>query len=204
MGKGNELGWIREELIGAEFGDERLDARFLKLAHELGESPSLPINHASSDWAAAKAAYRFFENPKVTEEKILERHFLNTEERILAQEKVVVVQDTSVLDFSRRKKTTGLGPTGRTENGYEPQGLLFHSTLAFSERGLPLGLVNHQIWAREEDRDNRNKLGSYGHHSLPLEQKETFKWIRGLRAVDHCLAHFMDDESKSIRRPKEL
>lgn len=183
VGKSQGVGWIREELLGAEFGDERLDARFLKLAEELGESPSLPINHASSDWAAAKAAYRFFENPKVTADKILARHLLNTEERILAQEKVVVVQDTSVLNFSRRQKTKGLGPTGKTEDGFEPQGLIFHSTMAFSEKGLPLGLVEHQIWAREENRDNRAKLGSYAHHSLPIEKKETFKWIRGLRAA---------------------
>jgi hypothetical protein len=181
--QGNELGWVREELIGADFGDERLDARFLKLAQELGERPSLPINHASSDWAAAKAAYRFFENPKVTTDRILDRHFANTKERMLAQEKVVVVQDTSALDFTRHRKTKGLGPTGKTEDGFEPQGLIFHTTMAFSDTGLPLGLIDHQIWAREENRDNREKLGSYAHHSLPLEKKESFKWIRGLRAT---------------------
>lgn len=181
--QGNELGWIRDELWGAEFGDERLDARFLKLAEELGESPSLPINHASSDWAAAKAGYRFFGNPKVTPEKILERHFANTEERILAQERVIVVPDTSVLDFTRKQETKGLGPTGKAENGFEPQGLIFHTTMAFSDKGLPLGLLDHQIWARDEERDSRKKLGSYAHHSLPLEMKESFKWIKSLRAA---------------------
>src|SRR5690606_8207611 len=57
-------------------------------------------------------------------------------------------------------------------------------TMAFTEKGLPLGLLDHHIWARSEDRMSRGKVGSYAHHSLPTEKKESFKWIRGLRAVD--------------------
>jgi len=175
--------WIKEELLGSHFGDERLDARLLKMAGEFAEHPSFPINQASSDWAATKAAYRFFENPKITPEKILERHYANTQERMRAQEKVVVVQDTSVLNLCQHRKTRGLGMIGRTEDGYEPKGLLFHTTMAFTDKGLPLGLLDHKIWAREDARDNREKLGSYAHHSLPMEKKESFKWIAGLRAT---------------------
>lgn len=176
--------WIEEELLGSHFGDERLDERLLKLARELAEHPSYPINQASSDWAAAKAAYRFFDNPKVTAEKILERHYANTEERIRAEEKVVVVQDTSALDFGRHKAMHGLGAIGpKIGNEFVPKGLLFHTTMACTDSGLPLGLLDHHIWARQEDRASRKKIGSYAHHSLPMEKKESFKWIRGIRAT---------------------
>jgi hypothetical protein len=179
-----EQSWIKEELLGSYFGDERLDERLLKLAGELSEHPSYPINQASSDWAATKAAYRFFENPRVTPDKILEQHYANTSARILAEEKVIVVQDTSELDFCRHRATRGLGSIGpKKEDGYEPQGLLFHTTMAFTDKGLPLGLMDHHIWARPEGRKNRKALGSYAHHSLPIEKKESFKWIRGLRAT---------------------
>lgn len=70
--------WVRSELLSADFNELRLNKRFLVLAEELSQQPSLPINQASSDWAAAKAAYRFFQNPKVDYQKILHPHLLST------------------------------------------------------------------------------------------------------------------------------
>ena len=175
--------WVKEELSNPDFSDDRLNKRFELLALELARHPSLPINQATSDWAAAKAAYRFFENPKVTPDRILASHYAHTKERVLAQNKVVVVQDTSTLDFCRHPKTSGLGMIGKTggEDGFEPQGLIFHTTLALTEKGLPLGLIDHHIWARVKDRTSKKAIGDYAHYCLPIEKKESFKWLRGLR-----------------------
>jgi integrase len=46
------------------------------------------IPWACQDWAAAKEAYRFFSNGRVSEEQILAGHFLATQERIREQELV--------------------------------------------------------------------------------------------------------------------
>lgn len=75
--------WAKEELEKVDFGDKRLNKRFLKVATSQAKTPQLSINAASFDWSCAKGAYRFFDNPKVLPEKILEPHIENTELRPL-------------------------------------------------------------------------------------------------------------------------
>lgn len=171
--------WIEEEMVSADFGDLRLNKRFHILASELAARPSEPINQASTDWAATKAAYRFFDNPKVKPEQILEPHFLSTQLRAQNQRRLIVVQDTTLLDFSRHHKTTGLGSIGKLEDGFEPQGFFLHCALALTEKGLPLGLLHHQIRVRQGIKEKDSHLLSL----MPIEKKESFKWINGLRQI---------------------
>ena len=124
--------WIQAELLSADFNELRLNKRFQVIARELSQQPSLPINQASSDWAAAKAAYRFFQNPKVDHEKIISPHILNTALRIKGHSRVVIVQDSSSIDFSRHQKTKGLGMMHTFDDGGELKGLMLHATLALS------------------------------------------------------------------------
>jgi hypothetical protein len=57
--------------------------------------------------------------------------------------------------------------------------LLLHDTMAFSEQGTPLGILDAQCWARDpEDRGKRERR-----KSLPIEQKESQKWLRSFRKV---------------------
>lgn len=170
--------WVETELQGTDFGDLRLDRRFQVLARELASRPSFPINQATTDWASAKAAYRFFENPKVGAEKILAPHYLSTELRIGKHERVLVVQDSSIIDFSRHPKTTGLGMTSTFSDGGECQGLILHTALAMTEKGLPLGLVDHQMWVRKPQ-----KAKGHANRKIPIEKKESFKWFKGFRSA---------------------
>ena len=80
--------WAVEELAKVNFGDKRLDKRFLKVAASQGKSPQLSINASSEDWSCVKGAYRLFANSKVTPEKILEPHFYKLSERIEKIEKI--------------------------------------------------------------------------------------------------------------------
>lgn len=172
--------WIEKEVSEANFGDIRLNKRFKLLAAELASNPSQPINQASSDWAAAKAAYRFFDNSKVSEEKILEPHFLNTQLRASSQDRIIVVQDTSYIDFTTHPRTEGLGTTSGKKNDFESKGLLLHAALALSEKGLPLGLLDLKTWARTHKRGKNNYLKKL----MPIEQKESFKWFKSLYKID--------------------
>lgn len=178
----SDLSWIEEELVGIDLGDRRLDARVLQIAKELAEHPSLPINHACSDWAAIKGAYRFFENESVEAEKILEPHIENTKQRILNYPRVVLVQDTSVIDFSKHFKTTGLGSLGGGNHFFESQGLILHTTLALTEKGLPLGILDQQIWPRK-----KQKIKGHKHAMLGVEKKESVKWLKSLKQSSKLL-----------------
>lgn len=184
----NDGSWITEELSQADFSDIRLNNRFNTLAEQLAAQPSLPINHASLDWAASKAAYRFFDNDKVTPEAIIDPHLMSTESRLQGHQRIIAVQDTTVLDFSKHWSTTGLGPIAESRSGAELHGLFMHTTMAMSEKGLPLGLLDNNIWARKPRKEK-------GHEKtkIPLEQKESFKWFRGLKA-----SHLLSDKQKVI------
>jgi hypothetical protein len=51
--------------------------------------------------------------------------------------------------------------------------------MAFSEQGTPLGLLDAQCWARNpQDRGKRERR-----KRLPIEQKESQKWLRSFRKV---------------------
>ncbi len=79
----------------ADFGDERLDARAVTLWSALGSRPNLSIPAACRGRAEMHAAYRFFDNDKVTFAKVLEPHIQRSRERVAQQPVVLLVQDTT-------------------------------------------------------------------------------------------------------------
>jgi hypothetical protein len=70
--------WIEQELAASKLPDARLEKRLRYLVEQLAKGVGRSIPWACQDWAAAKAAYRFFSNDRVNEEQILAGHFFNT------------------------------------------------------------------------------------------------------------------------------
>lgn len=174
--------WAKDELSKVCFGDKRLDKRFLKVADSQALTPQKSINAASADWASAKGAYRLFDNPKITPEKIFDPHLENTVHRIYGQELVVIAQDTSFVDFSSHLETFGLGPANKMENGYQTLGIHFHAGLAMSCEGTPLGLVYSKLWSRRPQ-----KRSGYEVTKLPITKKESYRWIECLEETKALL-----------------
>ncbi len=70
-------GWIRE-VAGSEFQDVRLRKRFECYWSRLWTGMGQSIPFACQDWANTKAAYRFMDNDRVSEQDILSGHFRAT------------------------------------------------------------------------------------------------------------------------------
>ena len=70
--------WSRQEFGDLDLGDTRLNDRLIGIADALAAQPMSPISTACGDWSAVKAAYRFFDNDKVSPEKVLGPHFQQT------------------------------------------------------------------------------------------------------------------------------
>jgi len=172
-----DRGWSEVELEKIELGDVRLERRLRRTAESLSRQPEYPINVASEDSAATKAAYRLFDNEKLTAEAILEPHRKKTVLRMQSEPLVLAIQDTSIIDFTSHKKTQGLGPTGRAGN-VTLQGLILHSSLAVTPQGLPLGLLSHECWAREGLCHSEQNC-----QQRAFENKESYKWVRVLKEV---------------------
>jgi hypothetical protein len=171
----NPAHWAEEEFGTVRLYDERLKERLYVLAQDFYNSCSSNIPEACGSAARTVAAYRFFRNKAVSMDVLLTPHTEATVERIREHPVVLVPQDTTILDYSTHPMTQGLGPTnGKKDHSI---GLILHDTLAFTEDGTPLGILDAQCWAR--DPEDRGK--SRRRKETPIEQKESAKWLRSFR-----------------------
>lgn len=168
--------WVAQELGQAHLGDPRRTQRLVGLVSVLAAHPGASIPDACGSWAATKGAYRFLDNAAVTPDAILAAHTASTRARMAAEPMVLLVQDTTSLDFTSQRHTTGLGPIGRQADG--PQGLEVHTTLALDAAGIPLGLAAQQVWARDPSAHGQK----HARKQRPIADKESQKWLTGLLA----------------------
>lgn len=113
--------WAAGEMKTVNLGDKRLNKRLISLLDTLCNCPQDSIPVACGGWAETKAAYRFFDNENVSAEKILSSHRIATIERIKQQETVLLVQDTTTLNFSGQQTRTDIGPLNHEKH----QGILY-------------------------------------------------------------------------------
>jgi len=178
----NESGWAMNEFHDVNLGDERLNKRLIKLFDSLSESPESPINQACGDWAETKAAYRFFQNENVVPEEILKSHKLRTQERVQKHETVLAIQDTSYIMYTSHPSTTGIAKLtvkkGKRVDRIYSKGLLMHSCLACTTDGVPLGLLDQNIFSRSPDKP---ALRGRTKDVTPIEDKESYRWLEMLQ-----------------------
>jgi hypothetical protein len=172
------LDWAEEEFGHARLGDRRLVRRGCELARAFYARPQAQVPQSCGSRAKTKAAYRFFDNPRVTMPALLKSHYAATTARVAAEPVVLAVQDTTSLNYSAHPATEMLGLIGTEVEG--PIGMHVHSTLAFNLAGTPLGLLDVQSWTRDPESLGKKHL----RYELPFEQKESVRWLRSLEALE--------------------
>jgi len=169
--------WAEEEFGNADLGDRRLTNRLVSLVRDFYARPQASIPQACQSRAKTKAAYRFFEHPRINMDKVLEQHYKSTLGRVGQEGLVLAVQDTTTVNYSAHPATENLGPIGyRLDKGI---GLILHDTMTFTQDGTPLGLLDVQCWARDGADFGKKKR----RHQVPIEQKESNKWLVSFRKV---------------------
>jgi len=169
--------WAEEEWGGACLGDERLRERLLILGRDFYARPQANLPQACQSRAKSKAAYRFFDHAEACMDVLRAPHYEATRQRIAAEPLVFAVQDTTSLNYSTHLDTDELGPIGSKKEG--SVGLWLHSTLAFNAAGTPLGLLDVQCWARDAAQFGKR----HRRKDLPIEEKESVKWLKSLRQL---------------------
>lgn len=169
--------WAAEEFASVRWYDERLKERLCVIAQDFYHHAQASIPEACGAKARTLAAYRFFSNGKVNMQAILTPHTETTLERIRQHRIVLAPQDTTTLNYSHHPTTDGLGPVN-TESD-QAIGLLLHDTLAFSVDGTPLGILDAQCWARDPDDPGKSQRRK----NLPIEEKESIKWLNSFTRV---------------------
>lgn len=174
------MNWAVKELAGTNLGDARLDERLMTMVADLSERPDSSVPLFSGSWAKTKAAYRFWDNLKVTPRGILQSHVERTVHRAFEHDVVLVAQDTTEINLTSHPKTSGVGYLASSKC----RGFLVHSLLAMSPTGVPLGLVGQQHWTRPFE-----ELGKTAQrHRKSIDEKESGRWLEGLATAAQALA----------------
>src|SRR5215468_3427176 len=176
--------WVERELDGCAFPDQRLKDRLGKLLGDLGRRIGGTIPAACQDWAATKAAYRFFDNPRIDEAVILAGHFAATTARFAATPgTALVLHDTTEFSFTR-DTPEGIGQLSFVKGRHVTHtvcGLLMHSSLVVTTDGVPLGLAAAKFWTRQKFKGTNARKRSVNPTRVPIEQKESVRWLDNLK-----------------------
>src|SRR3990172_4130835 len=173
--------WAEQEFGDAPLGDARLSQRLVDIAQSKAEKPGRAFTGvAEGDWPAVKAYYRFIDHPDeqaVNIPHILQPHRERTVRRMKAQRTVLCIQDGSDLEYTSLAQCEGLGVIGTNQTAAQSRGLHLHSTFAVAPNGLPLGVLRAECVAPKLKSPDDKRLS----YTIPIEEKDTFCWIEGLR-----------------------
>lgn len=165
-------GRISDELAGIDLGDKRLNERSRIVIEALSVDPAASINGSFEKWSDTLAAYRLFDNENVVPEEIIKPHHEATMARIVEEPVVLIVQDTTELDFTKHPPKDA-----QCLNTADRFGLYDHTHLAVTPAGLPLGVPDFSTFDRPAESLGKTKK----RHLLPIEEKESFRWLEGYR-----------------------
>jgi Transposase DNA-binding/Transposase Tn5 dimerisation domain len=164
--------WASQIAGASGLPDKRLDKRLTTILLDKIEHPSASIPEAAGSSGRAKAVYRFYANPRVSADALRLGIATDAARRSLSEEVLLVVQDTTSLNFTGLRGIPELGPI---DSGGLARGVYLHSALAMSTSGHVIGVLDQQYWTRPP----RGQPGP--------EEKESGKWINGIDAARAAL-----------------
>lgn len=135
------------------------------------ERQTVCLRKLGDDRAEKVKFRRFLMNERVTVEKMVIR-MRSQVGAIAAGRHVLAIQDTSEINYeAKRGRKRGLGQVG---NGRDI-GLFVHPVLTVdADTGHCLGLTDVQVW-------RRFKTKATDYRKQPIEEKESYRWVKGPR-----------------------
>lgn len=113
-----EENWAEQEFGGAELGDLRLSRRLVKIADQKGSLQGASYARAAGGVRLDIKQYYYFidlKKEQVTFEAILSPHRSCTVRRMAGMDTVLVVQDTTDINYTKIRECEGLGPIGTNQ-----------------------------------------------------------------------------------------
>lgn len=153
-----------------QFGDRRINRRANFMIATMVKNCEKSLPQTFSSEADLKGAYRFFSNPLVTPEKILKPHSVETVQRCKLQSVVLVIQDSSDVDYTYLDCLEGFGSLHpHVEKGYR-----IHPILTATEEGTPLGILSTFNYTRADKNPPKKHR-----NSLSIEEKRAIVGFKG-------------------------
>lgn len=190
---------IAGEFDGVSLGDARLGERLRRIVELSAAAPDDSFPEQMQTVADREALYRFFSNPKVTIDGLLEGHVRQTHERLRGHPVIRVVHDTTTFHFSGERE--GLGLTRGGASGFLGH---FAVAVAAAEEREALGVLGVRPYIHQDAAAHRGMTPSQrvaASRAKSRQQKESSRWEKlagdvsdalpdGVRAI-----HIMDQEA---------
>jgi len=165
--------WVDTETEKTTINDRRLNTRLKKLLNAVSQQPTESLPAVTNGWSETLAAYRFLDNKKVCFDTILAGHREATIERIRQQPVVLILQDTTFLNYGQAEKV-GYGTLRKTKSEH----YLLHPSVAFTPSRVNLGVLGAKFWQRPD------KPEGWHRRKVPIEEKESYRWLESY--ADSC------------------
>jgi hypothetical protein len=171
------MDWTEHEYGRVNIGDKRLNKRAKQLLKRFNDKPMESIPASCKGWAETKAAYRFFRNDLVTAKKIIKPHRVATLNRIQSHPLVLLIQDTTTLNYSSQTARKDTGPIQQDN----VRGIFLHPTLAITPNRECLGVVDYEQWSRETFTHLTAQERKTQRNLKVIRSKESYRWVRGYK-----------------------
>jgi hypothetical protein len=196
--------WAVEQFGAVQLGDKRRSKRAVKVACSMASDPSGSIPQQNKKWKNTKGAYRLFNAVEATFAAMIDPHWQRT--RMLAGDcpVVLMIQDTTELDYTSHPGCEGLGRFGSGERWEGGRGMLLHNVLAIEPlpdgQARVLGLAWNKLWARSQPVRQKRSTPK----QLRAQGSESDRWIEatetiGAAAPGSRIVHVGDREADMFR-----
>jgi hypothetical protein len=182
--------WAERTFGQTHLRDRRRSRRAVQAAGAMVRDPAASLPQQQHTWRAVKAVYRLLNEPDVTFEALMQPHWQQTRAALQGHAIVLLVQDTTELDFSAHPAMTGLGQIG---NG-KGRGILLQTVLAvLPETRTVLGCLAQQPIMRVPAPPHEQR-----YQRRHRAHRETDIWLRLVEQVgppptgSGCLVHVGD------------
>lgn len=166
--------WADYTFGDVRLGDVRRTSRAIEIASAIAQHPAASLPAQMPDEAALEGAYRFLQTPDVTYEQLIKPHVEQTRAQAREHQQVLLIQDTTSIDYQQHPTTTGLGPI---DNGSH-HGYLLQSVLAVApESREVLGLMHQESFLRQPAPKGETR------RQREQRERESQVWERSVQAI---------------------
>jgi hypothetical protein len=184
--------WAGNEFERTAFHDGRVRKSIVKAAEAVARKQGASHSAAVGD-GLRQATGDAFGAERNSPDSLLEGHKPATLDRCMEHGTVLALHDSTSFNYSSHLAAVGLGPLN--DNG-AARGIRSHGSFAVSTGGLPLGLLSVFLWARGEP--GPVKLTGAQKAALPIEDKESYKWLRSAEQTTKCLLPFLESGGEAF------
>jgi hypothetical protein len=164
-----------KNFAAVDLGDQRRTNRLIESAADIAAHPEKPFNQVFN-WNDLRGFYRLCNQEAATLQAIQEPHWQQTRLEMAKHALVLILHDTSEMNFTNHTALQGVGPIGTGEG----RGFLQHNSLAVvPEPKQVLGLSYQQLHIRQEAPKKEHTA------KRKLRDRESQLWLHGIEATGH-------------------